>query len=137
MAGIAVKLPLSIDARHGPYSLHTRLKPMIKQNLKMLLLTIPGERVMDPDFGVGVQKFLFEQDTIDLRSHLAERISNQVMRYMPFLKIREAILPSLEDMMHADRQKIGVIIRYSIEDLSEEDVLNISMSPYDSSQTVF
>ena len=137
MSGISVKLPLSIDTRHGPYSLHTRLKSMIKQNLKMLLLTIPGERVMDPEFGVGIQKFLFEHDTLDLRAHLSERISKQVMRYMPFLRVRESILPSLTDLKTADQQRIGVIIRYSIQDLSEEDVLNISLSPYDSSQNVF
>ena len=30
---------------------------MIKQNLKMLILTNPGERVMDPEFGVGIKQF--------------------------------------------------------------------------------
>ena len=29
---------------------------LVKQNLKNILLTIPGERSMDPDFGVGISK---------------------------------------------------------------------------------
>ena len=33
---------------------------LVKQNLKNILLTIPGERAMDPDFGVGVSTYLFE-----------------------------------------------------------------------------
>ena len=32
---------------------------LVRQNFKNLLLTIPGERMMDPDFGVGIQRFLF------------------------------------------------------------------------------
>ena len=36
------------------------IEKMIKQNLKMILLTHPGERIMVPDFGVGLPRFIFE-----------------------------------------------------------------------------
>ena len=32
----------------------------IKQSLEILLSTIKGERVMQPDFGANMQEFLFE-----------------------------------------------------------------------------
>ena len=137
MPGISVKLPLSIDDQDGPYVLHKGIKSMIKQNLKMLIMTIPGERIMDPSFGVGPQRFLFENDTVELRAKLSERISRQVRRYMPFLKVKEAILPNFSETAPGLQQKIHISIRYSIEDLAEEDVLNISLSPYDSGENVF
>ena len=59
MASYAVKLPLAQDSADG-YAMIKRLKTLVKQNLKMLILTNPGERVMEPDYGVGIRQFLFE-----------------------------------------------------------------------------
>ena len=56
---IAVKLPLALSDEYG-YEMLTDLISVFKQNLKTLILTNPGERVMDPSYGVGIRKFLFE-----------------------------------------------------------------------------
>ena len=52
MAGFAPKLPLTQDSGDG-FTLIKDFETMIRQNLKMLILTIPGERVMDPEYGVA------------------------------------------------------------------------------------
>ena len=137
MAGISVKLPLFLSEQDGPYGLNKTLNGSIKQNLKMLMLTIPGERVMDPNFGVGIQRFLFENDTMELRNRIGDRIRKQVDQYMPFLKIRETILPSLDEMTSATNHMLSISIKYYIEAISQEDILNIKVSPFDSSETVF
>ena len=63
MQGYSPKLPLVFDkTEDGPYGLNKTILETIKQNLKMLLLTNPGERIMNSDFGVGVRVFLFQQD---------------------------------------------------------------------------
>ena len=79
------------------YALNKKLVDVIQQNFKMLLLTIPGERIMNTDFGVGIQRYLFENDTIDLRSKLSSRIKSQVGKYMSFIKVRDVILPDIHD----------------------------------------
>ena len=76
--GLAAKLPLRISSEYGPYDLHTDIKSMVQQNLKMILLTNPGERIMDPDFGVGLQTFLHEQNTASLVGQISSRIHSQV-----------------------------------------------------------
>ena len=60
LQGISPKLPLTYSKTDGPYLLNKNLKETVKQNFKMLVLTSPGERVMVPDFGVGLRNFLFE-----------------------------------------------------------------------------
>ena len=52
------------------------LKEQIKTNLINVLLTEPGERVNEPDFGVGLKKLLFEPNinTDDVN----ERINLQI-----------------------------------------------------------
>ncbi len=58
MSGIAVKLPVALSDTDG-IGLTTTIVETLRQNLKTLVLTNPGERVMEPGFGVGLEKFLF------------------------------------------------------------------------------
>lgn len=54
----------------------------LKFNLRNILLTIPGENISDPEFGVGLQQYLFELETMDfssLKSKIESQISNYVM----------------------------------------------------------
>ncbi len=88
MSALGPKLPLFRDETNGSFSLIFSLAEEVKQNFKNLLLTAPGERMMNPDFGVGVRNFLFlprQQITTELR----QRIEGQVARYMPFLQIKK------------------------------------------------
>ena len=56
---LAPRLPLTIDSKFG-YEMLVTIRQTTKQNLKCLLLTAPRERMMDPEFGVGL-KFGFEK----------------------------------------------------------------------------
>ena len=133
MIGIGPKFPLSIDSVDGAYKLIKELKDEVRQNFKNLLLTIPGERVMDPEFGVGIERFLFENNTIELRSTLDTRIKNQVSKYMPFLQVRNTILSTETDGNIVDSNSIILRIKYYIAPIATEDVLNINVPYIDAS----
>jgi phage baseplate assembly protein W len=60
MAGIAPKLPLDIDQTDG-YRLTKTIKETVQQNLKMIVLTSPGERIMDPDFWCWLKELLIQK----------------------------------------------------------------------------
>jgi hypothetical protein len=85
--GLAVALPLAQSPEDGAYGLHKNLEDVAKQNLKMIILTSPGERVMDPQFGVGIRSFLFRQNTPTLTSEVRGRIESQITAYLPYVKI--------------------------------------------------
>ena len=88
MSGISPKIPISSDNRVSKFALNTTYKEVVKQNFKHLMLTIPGERMMNPDFGVGLIKLLFEQaPDQSLRDAIRARIHEQVNTYMPFIRI--------------------------------------------------
>ena len=86
MAGISAKLPLSLDAEDG-ITLNKTFQDVIQQNLVSLMLTVPGERIMIPDFGVGLKRFLFEQDSILTRQDIAARTREQVGRFLSVIEI--------------------------------------------------
>ena len=50
-------------------------------------MTSPGERIMDPEFGVGIRKYLFEPNDPTIYIEIESRIRNQVGKYLPFVSI--------------------------------------------------
>ena len=126
MSGITPKLPLSFDNKHG-YNLIKKYKNLATQNLKNLILTAPGERMMDPTFGVGIRNFLFEQNTAETHGLIAARIENQVNKYMPFLKIETVLFSSSEGIPDSELNSIEVQIKYFVKPLNMTDILNITV----------
>ena len=59
MSSFGVALPITKNSIDG-FTMIKSFRRLIKQNLKMLILTAPGERVMEPEFGVGLRNFLFQ-----------------------------------------------------------------------------
>lgn len=130
MAGLSPKLPLLLDKEYGVYKVNKTYIEMIKQNFKHLLLTIPGERMMDPGFGVGLIKFLFEQDTVAVRGGISDRIERQLAIYMPFVELLEIDFIGFEDHVEAEPGTLNMKIKYRIPNLNVVDLLEISVTWY-------
>ena len=69
MSSIGIKLPLAYSSLDGFQMIKT-IRQMAKQNFKMLILTNPGERIMEPNFGVGLSRYLFENGTGDIKGRI-------------------------------------------------------------------
>jgi len=96
MTGISPSLPLTLDTTNG-YQLNQTFQEAVKQNLVGLILTVPGERIMDPNFGVGLRTYLFELETEQVRSDIAGKISQQVGIYIPWINIQGISFASQRD----------------------------------------
>lgn len=119
MTGYSVKLPLKYDIADGPYSMNKTLKEVVSQNFKMLLLTNPGERIMNTDYGIGVKKLLFHnRGEIDIES----LILSQVSKYLPFIAIKEM---QINDDLPSEQNAIFISISYEIPSIKEVD--NVSL----------
>jgi hypothetical protein len=124
MQGYSPKLPLIHDATEdGLYGLNKTILDSVKQNFKMLLLTNPGERIMDSDFGVGIRRFLFEQNVEETRQQLQARIVAQTRKYLNFIKITEINISSPDSN---NENLVYVNIRYTVPALNINDELNIN-----------
>jgi phage baseplate assembly protein W len=131
MAGLSPKLPLSVDLFDGHYALTKTHKELVAQNLKHLILTSPGERIMDPNFGVGLRQFLFEQNDISTKQSISQRIMTQVQEYLPYIELEEVLVFSddeTEEEFSANTilNKINIRIFYNFGDFRETSLLNIS-----------
>ena len=57
------------------------LTPLYEFNFRNVLLTIPGEKLSDPNFGVGLRTYLFELETQDWSS-LRSKVESQIRTYI-------------------------------------------------------
>ena len=122
MASVGPKLPHTLDSGDGYTSIKT-LKTLIKQNFKMLILTNPGERVMNPDFGVGIRQYLFENFESDVYARIDTRIREQTSVYLPIVSIQ-----SIEfGTGGIDDNSLGLRIEYGIPDIAARDLLEFTI----------
>ena len=121
---ISLLFPLEFGANGYKSFSDSETKAAIKQHFKMLLLTSPGEYVMDLNFGVGLYNYLFElQDQERLRS-IKPSILNQVSLYMPYVNILQIDL----DFNGAERNAMRIKIRYRTSESELDGLFNLPVS---------
>ena len=121
MSSFGVLLPLSRDSTDGFTSLKS-IKTTINQNLKMLILTNPGERIMDVQYGVGISRYLFTSDIETAQTQIEERIRQQVIRNLPVISIREITYNNL-----IDNNMLAMSIVYDIPDIGARDIIEFAL----------
>jgi phage baseplate assembly protein W len=123
MQGFSPKLPLSKDVTDGLYSMNKTALESIHQDFKMLLLTNPGERMMIPDYGVGLRAMLFSQDTPELSNFIRNQVNNQVAKFMDFITVTNIEISTDQDNENA----IGIKIEYYVPSLNTTQEINLAL----------
>ena len=126
--GIGVALPLDYDNTDGPYRLTKNLGEEVKQNLKNLLLTSPGERVMLPTFGAGIRKMLFEPKLPATYSKIQTAINTQIVKFMPFVNIVGVTIFDESSIPELGPNDVMIQVKYNLGQASGADTLKITFS---------
>jgi hypothetical protein len=84
-----------------------------KDNLKNLILTKKGERLMNPEFGCDVWNVLFEQlDGNGIENRIESTINDAVSIWLPYLNINEIVFDYNENDI--DNNRISFDIKFSL-----------------------
>ena len=126
MSGYSPVLPLSLDPSDG-ILLNKTYAQVAKQNLKMLLLTAPGERIMDPEFGVGLQKYFFENVSQETILKIKTKINEQINIYHPYIRVLQLNINSNVKQTN-DPNSISIYIKYEIKTISMLDWIKIDFN---------
>lgn len=95
---ISVSFPLALSTGSLGYLEPTSdVVEALKSNIRQLLLTNWGERVMHFDFGCNLREFLFEPKTRSLRSSIADRVKSQLAKWLPFINLVGLFITFSED----------------------------------------
>ena len=125
MEGISPALPLTESETDGLFKLNKTTKQVARQNLKMLILTSPGERVMNPAFGCGARNFLFENPGD--ASLLREEIFQQARTYISFIRIIDIEVVNPGDGQGEHPNTMQMFIDYEILGSNEAETFAITL----------
>jgi len=85
----------------------------VKNNIKMLLNTHKGERLMQPNLGTGLRRFLFEQFTDDTATAIQNEIIDIFNRWLPFVEIRKLDV-SMNELDAIGKNAMTIFILFNI-----------------------
>lgn len=105
-SGISFPMRLGPDGRvavsEGPDN--------IREMIRVILLTEPGERLRLPEFGGGAGRFLFEPNTVATRRLVQERIEESLHRWEPRITLQSVTVDQDPD----DPQAAVATVRYQL-----------------------
>jgi phage baseplate assembly protein W len=119
----APSIPLQFDDING-YKNVDDIRELVKFHLTNLLLTNPGEKISDSEYGVGIRQFLFENQSEDAFSRIRSRINSQVSSKLNYLTLRNVIVRSLDNYENV----INIQLVYHIDNINLEDMLNLNLN---------
>ncbi len=102
---VGIEFPLDHSPEGFFYKTNTVLQQS-KANLRNLLLTTPGERIFQPEFGSQLKSIVFEQGP-DIPNRVEEAIRSAVDKYLSYININNVFTIQ-------ENNTLNVSIEYSV-----------------------
>ena len=112
---IGLDLPIRRgDGLDGYFASTTTTIEAVKNNIRNLLLTESGERIMQPDFGLSLRNVLFEQMNEDLIFRIEEDILSKINFWLPFVTVEDIQIFGVNEVSGIDKNSISIKVVFSI-----------------------
>ena len=112
---------------NGVFSTNYTTLTQAKDNLKNLILTKKGERLMNPEFGCDIHLVLFEQIDDTIESRIETYILDAVDNWLPYLSLTSIVFDY--DDNDIDTNRISLDIQFALAsnpNLTESVQININ-----------
>lgn len=124
---LGIKLPFNSPkkgSKIGLFSMSYSTEEQAISNYINLLLTKKGERYMQPNFGIGIYSYLFENNTPDLKIALRSIINEQSSIWLPYIFNKDIIINDYT-FSGDSHQAINIKIIFSVTELGANRVINL------------
>ena len=110
---VGIDLPFTVtqDGSGAVASTSTTIEA-VKNNIRNLLQTNPGERLMQPNLGVELRSVIFQQIDESTLIAIQDVILDSVEYWLPFVEVQD--IQIMEDNQNIDTNKIVVKILFNI-----------------------
>lgn len=115
MTARAVPRPLSWPLLASPdangHLAFPSFEDSVRQMIRVILLTRPGEQLMRPQFGAGLARFVDQPNTIETRRRVREVVVEALERWEPRIFVEEVAVEEVADQPTAIRIDIAFQLR--------------------------
>ena len=99
---------------------------LIIGQIKQLIFTSPGERVMLPNFSLDLNSFLFEPITPETESIIKERVINQINRYIPNVSVLNVrVFANDNNDPFALSELASIVIQVDVQERSTQQIIPV------------
>jgi phage baseplate assembly protein W len=99
------------------------LQDSVRQSIKIILSTRPGERIMRPAFGGGLENMLHQQNTLTTRRQIRDLITEALQRWEKRIVLDRVDVWEVED----HPTSVRVEIAYRLRRMNQPQQLGITM----------
>ena len=112
---VGIDLPIRRgDDLDGFFATTSTTIEAVKNNIRNLLQTNEGERLFQPDLGVGLRKLLFEHITDENLIGVQDSILDKMEFWLPFVEVRDIQVLSRDNTTDVGANEIRVKILFNI-----------------------
>jgi phage baseplate assembly protein W len=87
------------------------LEQSVRERIEVILRTRPGEQLMWPEFGGGIEEFLQQPNTLTTRRRLHDRVREALERWEPRILLDRVDVQDVPDQPSHLRVEIGYRLR--------------------------
>ena len=104
---VGITLPIQRGA-DGYFAQSFRTFDQVRSNLKNLLLTKKGERILQPEFGSGLHDLLFNPATDKFEEDLESTINGAVAQWLPYVIVEDINIDISKEMTDNNQAKVSL-----------------------------
>ena len=111
---IGLDLPIrKSNGVEGYFTSTTSTIEAVKTNIRNLLQTYQGERLMQPNLGLNLRDYLFEPFTDDLELQIQNDINETIGLWLPFIEIKKLEI-QMDEQYEVGANKLSIDILFNI-----------------------
>ena len=107
---VGITLPIQ-RGNDGYFAQSFRTFDQVRSNLKNLLLTKKGERILQPEFGSGLHDLLFQPATEKFEEDLETTINEAVAKWLPYIIVEDINVDISKEQTDNNQAKVSLKFR--------------------------
>ena len=133
---IGLDLPIrKSEGKEGYFASTSTTIEAVKNNIRNLLNTHQGERLMQPNLGINLRKYLFSQLTPDIVIQVQNEISDTISTWLPFVEVRDIEVVTADDDTTVEKNTMKVSVLFNIKQ-SPNTLDSVQVSITESSEQI-
>ena len=108
---VGILLPMS-NSNFGYFAPTKTTREAAFTNLKNLIMTMKGERPMQPEFGCDIHMAIFDPIGEDLNIRIDGAIRDSIAEWLPYIVVEDVVINTTN--ADKDNNRIRVTLKYSI-----------------------
>ena len=104
---VGITLPIQRGS-DGYFAQSFKTFDQVRSNLKNLLLTKKGERILQPEFGSGLHDLLFNPATKKFEEDLENTINDAVTKWLPYVIVEDINIDISKEITDNNQAKVSL-----------------------------